>query len=355
MKTTIKGSAGRIAVCLWVCLLAATLARCSDGDSVVIKVQQANWCGEVAKVVCSNMFKCCTGGQIEAVLGKTITTDETSCRRDIEIICTQKQLNLHYGLTKKTVTVDTEKATTCLKEMMVTGACFMNASKQPWKQSCNGEMDTLWENLFTGTQGSGAECMYAAECKPDHTCGLDRKCLAKAKAGETCSSYTGCAKKHYCDYKTSKCVAQKQAGEKCTSSTACATKHYCALSTSGSDGVCRKLLAGGSACTGSTECESSSCIPGKCPGGASCYKDSDCKGSCTLSPSLSCTTDSQCPGKCANSGKTCYDTYSCDYATSEKCITGKCLTGGCKGKAVCSEQMSVINYCADTKKILLGI
>ena len=61
------------------------------------------------------------------------------------------------------------------------------------------------------------------------------------------------------------------------------------------------------------------------------------------------------PGKCANSGKTCYDAYSCDYSTSEKCVADTCQTGGCKGKAVCSEKMTLINYCADPKKILLGI
>ena len=345
MRTT------RIAVYMVLCLMVAALVRCSDGDTVVIKVKQANWCGEVAKVVCSNMFKCCTGDQIEKVLGETITTSESACRRDIELICTQKQINLHYGLTKKTVTVDTEKATACLKEMMVTDACFMNASKQPWKQSCNGDQDTMVEHIFTGTQGAGDECMYAAECKPDHKCGVDRKCKALAKAGESCSAYSGCASKHYCDSKTSKCVALSQAGGKCTSSAACAKKHYCALGTSGT-GVCRKLLSGGSACTGSTECESAYCIPGKCPSGGSCYKDSDCKGSCKMSPTLTCKTDSQCPGKCANSGKTCYDKYSCDYTTNEQCVTDKCLTGGCQGKAVCSEKMTLINYCTDPKKSL---
>ena len=352
MRTTKRGSAGRFAVCL--SLLAAALASCSDGDTVSISVKQANWCGEVAEVVCSNMFKCCTGGQIEAVLGKTITTDESACQRDIELICTQKQINLHYGLKKKTITVDADKATACLKAMLVTDGCFMNASKQPWNQSCYGDQDTMLENLFTGSQGTGAECMYAAECKPDHTCGVDRKCKAKAKAGETCSGYTGCASKHYCDTKTAKCVAVKQSGETCTYSSECAKKHYCAIGTS-STGMCRKLLAGGSGCTGSTECESAYCIPGQCPGGSTCYKDSDCKGSCKMSPMLTCKTDSNCPGKCANSGKTCYDNYSCDYSTSEKCVADTCQTGGCKGKAVCSEKMTLINYCADPKKILLGI
>ena len=85
---------------------------------IAVTASKDGLCSEIAKVVCYNVFHCCTGAQIEDALGLQQTTTEKKCRKDMELICEQNMAPVLHGLNKNTLTVDSAGATTCLESLL---------------------------------------------------------------------------------------------------------------------------------------------------------------------------------------------------------------------------------------------
>lgn len=322
-----------------------------------ISVEQGNYCEQVAKVVCANVFACCTGAEIEEKLGLTITTSEHGCVRDVTLICKNKMFKYMYGISKSSIMVNDAQATACLKALLWTDQCFPVMAQIPWRGACLGDELTLAANIFMGMLGGGGSCVYAEECKKDHWCGVNRTCATLPTNGQTCKAGGLCASAFFCNGKTNKCVPRKMAGQVCQNSNQCIKKHFCgSKDPQTGEGTCKALLAKGANCQGNHECQSMKCIPGVCANTSKqCYKKADCGGTCQNNPSKNCTKNLDCGKKCAQSGKTCSGDYDCDTRTMEKCVEGTCQMGNCSGVPVCADAYGVVNYCTGPLALLLGI
>ncbi len=349
----------------WVAVLALSLgAGCGDeGWSTIgkedLKVNGQNYCHEVAELLCHNMFLCCTGKQLEAMLGETITVRERDCVPDVELICENKMYNYLYGIDKGSIKVTTTTATECLQSMIQLGECFPVQSELPWEDACMGEEDSLRSSIFKGQQGAGSSCVYQEECQKDHYCGVDRQCKALPVDGEACRNGSQCAENFYCQAptkagETATCKSRKSAGDACEGSGQCVRKHFCGdIDSKTGKGTCTALLAAGERCAGSHECDSAKCTPGVCSkSGAACYKSEECKGECKMTPGgtpsgkKECTKDDECDMKfCANSGNNCVDDNQCDVSSSEKCKADTCNTQTCSGSPTCADNYGVVDYC----------
>lgn len=100
--------------------------------------------------------------------------------------------------------------------------------------------------------------------------GQTRKCVRIQDVGGPCdgSGQYDCVKTAYCDYQKKTCVARLPAGTDCGStfsSNVCQEKLYCDQTTK----KCTQALATGTACQRSDQCESRSCVNGKCEEGSS--------------------------------------------------------------------------------------
>lgn len=95
--------------------------------------------------------------------------------------------------------------------------------------------------------------------------GNTKKCTRMQDVGGPCTG-TGeyeCVKTAYCDYSQKKCVDRLPAGADCGqtfASQACQDKLYCDSTTK----KCTQAFAAGTACQKSEQCESHSCVNGKC-------------------------------------------------------------------------------------------
>jgi hypothetical protein len=336
----------------WLVLCAGLGAGCSDDSPgpFTIAVTKTNLCPQMAKIACRNMFECCTGAQLEKVLGITISTNESQCQRDMQLKCEEQNAQLLYAINKGTVTLHEDLITACYQSLYVgTNGCFYTASEQPWKTTCSTDDVVLYE----GVQESNSECTFTIECKTDNKCGQDRKCKALPKAGETCSN-GACAKDYYCSSKDGKCAARKNSGEACDSTSDCAKKLFCEKSsTSGGSGTCSALKDVGASCTANNACSSSYCIPGVCSNNHTCYKDADCTGTCKTTTTQSCNKDSECPGKCQSSGDSCNADGQCG-GTTGSCVHETCEQK-CTGSPVCGYNYQVVDYCQDPSSYFFGV
>jgi len=316
--------------------LAAALASCDKEEGAVkVSVETDNFCTEVAKVACENIFTCCTGKKIEGLFGVTISTQKDKCKRDVRLSCEDENAQLLYALAKGTVSVDVEAATACLASFLVGDECFQLAADDPTAQVCKTP-------AFKGLQGVGKACVYSIECVPNTYCGPDRKCRALPKADETCDNLgpLPCTMGLYCDEDYT-CQFLRKSGEDCDGLNPCADGLYCSQEEEDED-LCRSLKGVGASCGGDGECQSGYCIPGLCSSGKQCFGDDDCDGTCADS-GKPCNDDADCAGTCTKSGDPCLADWDC-YEADDTCEHPKC-EGSCHGQPVCGEEYFEINYC----------
>jgi hypothetical protein len=326
-------------------LLLVYLAGCGSGKSTppIVKVDEKNlFCTEVAAVLCYNMFKCCTGAIIEKTLGLEITTTEEACRRDVTLICQEKNYQVLNAISKGTVKVSGDLATTCLKSYLVEGdRCFVYSSQAPWTEPCK-------ETIFEGLVAVGESCDSSIECMKDSYCAPDKKCKAYGQEGSPCGGQM-CAEGLYCNPTTMKCASLLGENQTCSLDTQCAKDLFCDMkvTTPKVTTTCRRQVEVGSPCTKDKECLSTYCIPGICSGTMkSCYVKEDCGGKCETTLS-SCQHDRDCgQGRCSQSGYSCSDDTSCYNPPGDTCVfPRKCELSVCEGNPVCGERFSLLDYC----------
>ena len=194
---------------IWMVIVAVIALSCKQSTEISVVVDTTHYCSEVAKVVCENVFECCTGAQIEQQFGLTITTKKGKCLRDVELMCEKANPALLLSLEKGTVTVQAEAATTCLESLIVEESCFLRAAELPVAPEC-------FETIFDGTQGISKACVYDIECQGSAYCGSDRKCKALPLMGQPCDSLAPqpCDEGLYCD-QDNICQYLKKGGEDC--------------------------------------------------------------------------------------------------------------------------------------------
>jgi len=322
---------GRIAVTLAV---VASLSACDKEESVKVDVKTDNFCDQVAKVACENIFTCCTGKKIEEMFGVTISTQKDKCKRDVKLACEDSNAQLLYALAKGTVSVDAKAATACLASFLVGDQCFQLAADDPTVEPCKTP-------AFTGLQGVGKACVYSIECVANTYCGPDRKCRALPKIDEACDNLgpQPCSTGLYCDEDYT-CQFLRKSGEECDGINPCAEALYCSPEDDGD--LCRSLKTVGASCAGDGECASGYCIPGLCSDGNQCFSDDDCDGTCS-DTGKPCSGDADCAGTCTKSGDPCLADWDC-YEADDTCEHPKC-EGSCHGQPVCGEEYFEINYC----------
>ncbi len=254
----------------WGALVVALLgAGCSDssgGKPNPKNVNAKNFCSQFAEVACYNMWTCCTGLQIERMLGQTLSITEASCRDDMKLRCEDTFALQLDAVANDTATINTEKAAACFKTLLVPdhNSCFLVPKDTVFD-------NTITENcsqsaLFEGSVPVGSECSSDWECGTDAYCGqLD---------GGLCNGLVaGCI-----------CKTLNPANGSCCASGECAAGLYCetpsgiVCSLTTSPGTCTAQVAFGAACTSSNQCDSNFCEAGRCQGATwmSCYSDSDC-------------------------------------------------------------------------------
>lgn len=355
-----------------------------------------NVCGEVAEVMCSNIFQCCRGGQIESSLGVEITTDEKACRRDVRLICEEETAIVQASVDAGRASWRIQQINECLKAAVAPkDGCFPYVAD--FLPQCVGPM-------YQGRQVAGAECLHDYECIEDHYCGVDRKCKAYPVVGQSCEQDGICASTAYCDSVETAdgsyqqlCVAKKAAGVGCNNASECLAGLLCFQNPNpvvGDEffGICTARRAVGEPCDQNAICESNRCLPGMCnDGSGECYTDADCGGYCEMSggscsslePCASmceesgnyCDAENPCYGSCAQTGDFCYedddcyygscaisgytctDDYDCQDNTGDTCVPDTCELQACLatdvcvgmstcgGTPVCAESFSTANYC----------
>jgi hypothetical protein len=315
---------------------------CDNGDDKSVSVggnsehYVNSYCSEVAKVVCENVFDCCTGQQIEDQFGLSITTSKSKCLRDADLMCKESNPALIHSMKKGTVTVNSESANECLRSLIVDDTCFLLTAEAPIAEQCETD-------IFSGTQGIGKECVYDIECQGAAYCGSDRKCKALPVQEQPCDAMapTPCAVDLFCDQDNT-CQPLKKGGEDCDAISKCSEQLFCDDDPDDGDNVCKSRKAIGAACEDNFECLSIYCIPGLCADGWECYKDSDCVGTCADTGD-DCNSDEDCPGTCQETGDPCQADWDC-FGVDDKCVHPNCQSS-CIGNPVCGENYFTFDYC----------
>lgn len=314
-------------------VFAAGLAACPETEQgrPVVESTPDNFCGEVAKVACYNMFRCCTGAQIEGLLGLTQSITEQDCRRDVKLLCLDDTANIRDSMSKGRARLNAGALNLCLEAMLAPeGVCFQHRPDIPWSDICD-------QPAVSGLVAPGQNCLYDYECFENSYCAPDRTCRAFPQINEPCPGSV-CAEGLYCDWSQVTCQPRKGANQPCDMSMECSEQLYCHVSATG--GTCQAKKQVGVQCGGDYECDSDYCIPGLCDDNSACYGDDDCTGTCQGSQDT-CWTDGDCPGTCSGSADACYYDYDC---TSNLCIHEQCL-GVCHGMPVCGDYYTVVDYC----------
>jgi hypothetical protein len=331
-------------------LVMGTACKEENPLAFTTKVTEENLCNEVAEVMCSNVFECCRGQQIEEDFGVRITTSEEDCRVDMTLSCEESTAALRQSLSEGRASLATERINACLKAYHVGKAgCFPKVTE--FAPECA-------EELVKGKQGLGAKCLYAFECGADAYCGSDRKCQAKPREGQDCAAGNECAKGLYCATmagNVSLCQARKPAGEACTSPgsssgecaevTVCRANDALAEDPAADPYVCTPKKPLGASCDSPDICISGVCLPGTCDGDGVCFTDNDCSGTCENNPAQECSRDEECGAVCESSGGACSSQNPCgmvcrDLGTAcsvdEDCW--RCAQSGiaCTSDAVCN-------------------
>jgi len=321
-RSAIHALRGALVIC--VCAVGLSPSGCFAwfGDA-------EGYCAEMASVYCANAFRCCTGRELEALMGEEHARDEGRCRKDMELSCRDYYATRIYAVDKGTVEFQRDVASACLEAMRAPdGECVSLVAEAPYQEACE-------ENPWAGTQGDGAACVWDFECVEDAFCdGVN--CRSLPRQGEACPNQV-CAAGLYCGFDSGEmvCLAPRSEGEDCSGSSECQEQLYC-------DGTCRAQLGGGATCHDHLECTSYECSAGSCGDGRYCTGDWDCDNACELSGDF-CWSDSDCPGSCSTSGGVCNNGSECP--NGESCINESCAPGSCAGRVCASEDLIVLDYC----------
>jgi hypothetical protein len=322
-------------------LVTLCLAGCSGKEKEpVVEMSVDTYCEQVAAVACWNMWNCCTGQQIEDVLGITISVEPAECRRDVQLICEDNMATVLWAAYKGSVRLEEANADACFQSLLLAGDCFQHVSEIPWSRWCEDEH-------WFGTLQPGADCLYSFECVESSYCAADRKCKALPKENQECPSYE-CATGLFCNPSTGRCEGLKSSGQRCYSDGWCAAGLFCEFNEEGL-GTCMGLKSLGVSCKGHYQCESTFCVPGLCQDGSECFENSECAGACSGGGDTCYSTD-DCPGTCQTSHYACYSDWDCN--TGESCLKETCQQR-CSGESVCAAAWTVIDYCTDTLEGLL--
>lgn len=300
---------------------------CKEEDPLAFstKVNEENICHEVAEVMCSNVFECCRGQQIEADFGVKLTTSEAECRTDMELHCKEQTAALRHSLSLGRSTLLAGQVEKCLEAYKVGEAgCFPRVSN--FAAPCE-------QPMVRGNQAVGGKCLYSFECTGQAFCGADRKCQALPAEGESCDAGRACADGFFCDLLGEVPVCQPKRGigdgcnpaaytsyliEECEGDAMCRTKTEEELAEDPElPGVCDEKKALGDSCENDAMCNSGKCLPGTCDGEGICFTDEHCVGTCRDDPSVTCNQDGHCYGTCQSSGATCNINNPCASTCSE--------------------------------------
>lgn len=307
-----------------------------DNPRPDIDVSESNLCSVIADVACYNMFRCCTGAQIEGALGLTQSTTVDECRRDVKLTCQDTLTPVFWSVARGATVINTNQYKNCLTAMTAPEAgCFLHQTEPPWRLQCD-------QVMFQGLLAVGLQCFYDHECQPNHFCGSDAICRALPSAGQPCPQYQ-CAASLFCSWDSGNCEALRTVGGACNTDSECQEGLYCGVGGTGSTCQARKALGVG--CESDWECSSSYCIPGTCSNGDPCYADSQCGGTCSAD-GYSCYDDLDCSRSCNLTGYYCTTDLDCPDP-GDSCPVNTC-EGGCNGQPVCGEQYLVVDYCEDT-------
>lgn len=321
-----------------------------------INPTESNVCGEVAEVVCHNSFQCCVGAELEATYGIEVTTNESSCRRDVELMCEQQYSGTFHSLGLGRISLDLTTIGTCLEQMLAPNdICFPYESiDKNATAACNDI-----EQMIQGLVPANGDCLFDFDCAGDAFCDVDRKCKILPIAGELCDpSMTDdmtCKDGLHCTVAVSaittaieyRCAANVLVGAGCNVFSLCADGLYCKekeeadiiQDTDMADyeimtGTCTQPNANGLACEGAQECESTNCLPGFCADGRECLSESQCGGEC-LSSGADCSADTPCASACVGG------TYE-----GSSCITDDNCYGSCSlSTAQCSKLTPCTSVC----------
>jgi hypothetical protein len=287
----------------------------------------------MAKVMCYNIYECCTGQQIESRFGLELSTTEPECRRDLELVCKNSLALLLRALDPELrhVEMDAEGVVACLNALLPGDeGCFPFVMGTPqYATACH-------EGLVTARQAVGADCLAEFECKGDAYCGADRKCKAIPKLGEPCSDR--CAKGLFCGQNEDGedvCVAYQEAGQPCTDRyispseplRLCGEDLYCEPPPEPTtppmpgdtppNGTCRERKAIGESCSDEVPCKDGICLWGVCGDGRECQDDTYCMGECSETGNA-CDAHTDCAGYCENDPlDTCDENADCGGVCSE--------------------------------------
>src|SRR6476659_1971861 len=90
------------------------VAACGE-DGVTVSTNEDNFCDEVAKVACHNLYQCCTEGEIENYLDVVDPRTEVQCREDAARRCERSYVGVSDSLKQKRMTLDSGKLDACLQ------------------------------------------------------------------------------------------------------------------------------------------------------------------------------------------------------------------------------------------------
>ncbi|MGH7294446.1 MAG: hypothetical protein ACRELB_05925, partial [Polyangiaceae bacterium] len=145
-----------------------------------------------------------------------------------------------------------------------TQTCIQTQPGQAGDGPCIGDKQGTSTIYEWGGSGSPPTLAYLCDPSSGTTCDLTtQKCLALAATGASCTSDSACVGDDYCAYVSgvAQCTPRLPDGSSCAqASNACLTTSTCDATSS----TCIPLLANGSACATSGQCQSGSCDNQKC-------------------------------------------------------------------------------------------
>lgn len=385
MKVLGKRAKGVLVAGSLVGVLALIGMGCSSGGGKPnpSNVKQDNLCQQYADIICYNMWNCCTGQELEDILGSsggglTLSTSEDKCRTDMKLSCDNIFAQIFDSVSKGTASIDSTKATACLKAILLPNQdnktkldpCFIEptdvyaiipiTTNSGHSMSVPISKDTYDNCLkdsgfIVGAVAATSDCAHDWECVAGTVCSVDHssgstsvgKCISFLDSGNKCTDDGQCKEGLYCSDSNGNsssagqtcgtagctCTALKTDNGKCCDNSECAIDYYCLISRTNTQ-TCSLSQTGSTFVSGT--CKASIAVGQKCVGAAvtgnnlarECYGVSRCDtGTCSNDPKTTCSINDNC----TNAGGT----------------TG---TGTCNGR-VCAYSPANWNYCEVTLNV----
>jgi hypothetical protein len=263
---------------------------CDDEDWKVSKAKfsENNLCLETARMLCNDVYTCCTQTQIEERFNYQIASKHSDCMRDVERACTRGWHPYLAALELGTAVFDTEATNACWNDRFrPLDTCVSYTDLETYEDPCEDFGGDLL--ALTGLVEVGGDCFAPIECEDGTYCDMTRNlCAPLPKEGEPCYWAGGgrrlCADGFHCENVGGwVCLPDLLAGEECSNLSQCAQGHYCntdpepPLATP----VCALRKTDGEECNPDvySECENT-CLTGLCSDeitdGGVCELDSFC-------------------------------------------------------------------------------